>query len=193
MTQNPLIPAVALIVKANPQGVSEFDLIQLLQTQCDFIPSNFCGDNLSLFRTHFLLFNALYQLQVIWLEDEQLYLQVDALSIRIFPAGVGDEHNSLSAVGGAKLKAYYLNLEHLVETQKEDVESLLTQFWDKYTASDQRIEALTFLELSEPLTFQDIKLQYRRKAMACHPDRGGDNQTLQQLNAAMEVLKRYYC
>jgi len=193
MKKNPLIAPVSLIVKANPQGISEFDLIQCLQAQCDFIPGDFSGDSLSLFRTHFLLFNALYQLQVLWLENEQLYLQVDALSIRAFPAGAGDEQRGLSAAGDAKLRAYYLDLNRLVETQKEDVESLLTQFWEKYTSSDQRIEALSVLGLSESVSFKEIKQQYRRKAMACHPDRGGDKETLQQLNAAMEVLKRYYC
>ncbi|NNG14653.1 MAG: DnaJ domain-containing protein, partial [Gammaproteobacteria bacterium] len=44
--------------------------------------------------------------------------------------------------------------------------------------------------LDDPVSDADIKQQYRRLAMQHHPDRGGDDATLQKINAAMNILTR---
>ena len=51
-----------------------------------------------------------------------------------------------------------------------------------------RQKALTILELKEPVTYQAIKTQYRRLAMRYHPDRGGSNEKLKDINTAMDTL-----
>ena len=43
------------------------------------------------------------------------------------------------------------------------------------------------------ITIEAIKKQYRELAMANHPDRGGDEETMKQINAEFDELrKRYY-
>lgn len=191
---NPLLAPTAYLLQQYPQGLSEFELIKLLQERCDFIPDAFSGDSLSLFRTHFLLFNALYQLQASWLNEGAGYVSVDALRIQYFPSSESSasQVQGLIAAQSEALRDYYLDMTNLTEMEREDVESLLKSFWLKYAASDQRMSALAVLELVDPVTMSDIKLAYRRKAMALHPDRGGDVQALQEVNAAMDLLKTYY-
>lgn len=194
---NPLIaPAARILTAPNVGQMTEFVLIQQLTAACDFIPSAFAGDALSLFRTHFLLFNALYQLQDEWQAEGLGYLHIDALRIELIPFGdsqaVSAEVTALSASQSPSLKAYYLDMSQLTETDRGDVEALLTQFWDKFSASDNRSAALAVLGLEEPVTMAEIKRAYRRKAMALHPDRGGNVTELQEVNHAMDQLKNYY-
>jgi len=191
--QNPLLAPSALLLRQHTAGISEYELITLLKDQCDFIPETFAGDALSLFRTHFLLFNALYQLQEFWLNEGHGYLKIEALSIQFFPAGEQvSQVQALVAADSVELKAYYQNMQNLTETDRCDVESLLDNFWKKYVASDVRLNSLTVLELEDPVTMVDIRLAYRRKAMLLHPDRGGNGEELQLVNEAMEQLKNYY-
>ena len=42
----------------------------------------------------------------------------------------------------------------------------------------------------EPVGFEVIKKQHRRLAMRHHPDRGGDKESLQAINVAMETIAR---
>jgi len=191
---NPLFAPSALLLTEHSDGLSEYELICLLKERCDFIPSSFAGDSLSLFRTHFLLFNALYELQSSWLLDEVGYLKVDAMRIQLFPNNPKTETvvKEMVESESVQLREYYLDIDNLTGTDREDVDGLLSQFWEKYTASDVRVEALATLELEDPVTQVEIKLAYRRKAMALHPDRGGDVEELQKVNHAMDQLKKYY-
>ena len=191
---NPLLAPAAFLLQQHPQGLSEFELIKLLQERCDFIPEAFSGDVLSLFRTHFLLFNALYQLQVSWINEGLGYVNVNAMSIQYIPSSshTASQVTLLMAGQSEALRDYYLDMDNLTEMERGDVETLLSGFWAKYIASDARVNALAVLELQDPVTMSDIKLAYRRKAMLLHPDRGGDVAALQEVNAAMEQLKTYY-
>jgi hypothetical protein len=44
------------------------------------------------------------------------------------------------------------------------------------------------LGLAAPLTFESLKAAYRKAALAHHPDVGGDNRTMQQVNDAYELF-----
>lgn len=47
--------------------------------------------------------------------------------------------------------------------------------------------------VTETITIEAIKRQYRKLAMENHPDRGGDLRTMQEINAEFDALrKRYY-
>lgn len=191
---NPLLAPSAFLLNEHPEGLSEYALICLLKEHCDFIPNSFADDSLSLFRTHFLLFNALYQLQSSWLLGGVGYLAVSALRIQLFPHTQESESvvKDMVESESVQLREYYLNIENLTGTERHDVDNLLNQFWEKYTVSDVRVDALATLELMDPVTMAEIKLAYRRKAMLLHPDRGGDAQALQKVNHAMDQLKKYY-
>lgn len=87
------------------------------------------------------------------------------------------------------LRAYYLDLTHLEKTGKQEVLQLLDAFWQRYTRHDRRAEALAELGLADPVDYLEIKRSYRELAMEHHPDRGGEMEKLQAINAAMELLE----
>ena len=177
------------MLRAHPAGLSEYELIKLLEAQnlADFSRDRL-RDNLSLFQTHFLLFHALYHLQVQLWENKTARLDIHAVSIQLHPFTntatdtVLAEHNPL--------RDYYLDLNNLENTDASEVEDLLTQFWSRFVGNDDRRQALAALELADPVDWPTIKTQHRRLAMQHHPDRGGDETRLQAINAAMDVLAR---
>jgi DnaJ-class molecular chaperone len=44
------------------------------------------------------------------------------------------------------------------------------------------------LGLAPPVTVDQVKAAYRRKARECHPDHGGSDGAMAQINAAYEAL-----
>ena len=66
-----------------PDGLSEYELISQLQAEGDFFPEPDSADELILFQKHFLVMNALYQLQTWLLEAEGVYLFISPLLIKI--------------------------------------------------------------------------------------------------------------
>jgi DnaJ-class molecular chaperone len=56
----------------------------------------------------------------------------------------------------------------------------------------ERLEvALETLSLPRLITRDDIKKRYRHLARELHPDKGGDEQQMAQINEAYEVLMEY--
>jgi curved DNA-binding protein CbpA len=52
-------------------------------------------------------------------------------------------------------------------------------------------EALEILELPRLVTKEDIRRQYRSLARKHHPDIGGEDEVMEQLNAAYRLLMKY--
>jgi hypothetical protein len=173
-----------------PTGLSEFELIQKLETdgQPGFETDCLKG-NLSLFQTHFFLFHSLYLLrEQLALDQEQQYqLEITPLCIQIIPL---KEKNATSLAEHNPLRDYYLDLNNLKEVNETEVNQLFTRFWERFITNDERRDALKELELQDPVEWPTIKKQHRRLAMQHHPDRGGDEERLQAINAAMEILSK---
>ena len=143
-----------------------------------------------LFRTHFLLFNALYRLRdQLWQQRTHL-LQISPLSIRLLPYQTG----SAALSERDALRDYYLDMSNLQSTDERDVERLLTSFWTRMQGGEEKQAALELFELSDERTIDlpRIKLRYRQMVSEHHPDRGGSTERLQSINLAMEILQRYY-
>ena len=87
---------------------------------------------------------------------------------------------------------YYLDLTNLEKTDAREVDQLLTKFWQRFIAMDERQQALEKLGLSDPIEYSRIKSRYRRLVMEHHPDRGGDHESLQLVNEAMRTLDKIY-
>ncbi|MBZ0093552.1 MAG: DnaJ domain-containing protein [Sulfuricellaceae bacterium] len=185
--QAALLDALQGILHERPGGLSEHELMRALAEggNPDFRPEDF-ADPLSLFQSHFLLFHHLYRLRDRLWEDGAATLEIHCLNIRLIPSAPG-QASGLPA-GRDGLRDYYLDLRHLAETGKEEVEALLDGFWRRYLRQGRRAEALAVLELSDPVDFDTIRRQYRLLAMRHHPDRGGDEKRFQELAAAMEAL-----
>ncbi len=179
---------VEAILRCHPAGLSEFDLIRRVQDDARLpeFGSDALRNPLSLFRTHFVLFHVLYRLGerlAAFGED----VEVHCLRCRILPrAGGGAETRAVAA--SDPLRAWYLDLANLRDTDAAAAERLVGDFWRLLARTDQRGEALAVLGLSDPVGDDEIKAAYRRLAMRHHPDRGGDTQTLQRLNAAASAL-----
>ena len=190
--KNPLVGPILAILKKSPNGISEFDILKALK---DLLPafSQLADDsNLQLFRQHFLIMNALYQLQTSLWQEENLVLDITATRITLFSASQvklsGSTHLSDSV--DAKLAAYYLDWDEYEKTDADEVSRLLNSFFKgiSLTGSD-RDSALKTLEIdAENPTKADIKQQYRKLAQQHHPDRGGDQDRFIDLRQAYEYL-----
>ncbi|QNH03693.1 molecular chaperone DnaJ [Pseudomonas sp. B11D7D] len=186
-----LTEQVLQLLKAAPDGIAEYTLIQQLKDRhSSHIPNLPLADKLVLFRTHFLLFNALYRLRdQLWQQRTHL-LQISPLSIRLLPYQPG----SMALSERDALRDYYLDMTNLQSTDKRDVERLLTSFWTRMQGGEEKQAALELFELSDERTIDlpRIKLRYRQMVSEHHPDRGGSTERLQSINLAMEILQRYY-
>lgn len=185
-----LADQVHLLLLEQPEGYSEYQLIQQLKSrQSHHIPQAAMDDRLVLFRTHFLVFNALYQLRERL--SAELHVQISPLNICLRPlqmAGTAvGEHDPLAS--------YYLNTNNLRQITEEDVTRLLESFWKRMHGGDEKRAALELFELDKvgtPLSLASIKHRYRQLVSLHHPDRGGNTSRLQSINKAMEILNRYY-
>lgn len=186
-----LAEQVLQLLQTAPDGLAEYALIQQLKAgHSGHLPNLPLTDKLVLFRTHFLLFNALYRLRdTLWQQQAHL-LQISPLCIQLLPYQPG-----ISALSeNDALRDYYLNLDNLRDTDERDVERLLASFWTRMQGGEEKQAALGLFELDDekPLDMTRIKHRYRQLVSQHHPDRGGSTERLQSINKAMEILERYY-
>ena len=178
------ILALQVELENQPDGVSEYDLMQSLKAQGYFDFLSQPALHHELFQAHFFLFHSLYLLSNILLEQKSHLLSIHTLKIQLLPYQAGE--NSLQV--DDKLKAYYLDFNNLENTTEDDVYDMLSSFWNKFNRFDNREEALDELGLKDPVDDKIIKQEYRRLIMQHHPDRGGDTEKLQKLNDVIKLL-----
>jgi len=184
------ISAIVRILEANPQGMSEFDLLKSLQSEnlIHLEPDTFT-DSLKLFKTHFLLFHHLYRLRDEWHEAGKGCLSIHTLSIQLRPYVQGDAALAFND----PLRAYYLDLDELAKTEAEDVERLLHSFWRGLAQpihSGERQRALSILGLEKDADASMIQKAWRQQAMVLHPDRGGDAEQFKNVCWAKDYLTK---
>ncbi|RDL45413.1 molecular chaperone DnaJ [Marinomonas piezotolerans] len=190
--RNPLIPNILALLREHPEGLSEFTLLKSLQTKVTALNQLAEDPNLLLFRQHFLIMNALYQLQSSLWQEEHLSLAISATHIKILHADQVQQSDSTTLADSvdAKLAAYYLNWDEYIKTDTAEVERLLNSFYQGTMTNDQRKDALKVLDLDESFLDdkESIKRQYRKLAHAAHPDRGGKTDDFILLRQAYECL-----
>ncbi len=199
MKTNHLIEPIRCILETMEAPISEHALIVKLQSQQWLEPVDM-ADVLSLHATHFLVYNALFQLHSEYLE-KNAYLNISALHIYLDQTVISHGAEQSRAIGETTenqadmegLRDYYLNWENVESATKASLEQLINEFWDQWVNSDDLQEALTILELPQDhsiLTLAQLKTAYRRLAMRHHPDRGGDNAHFQRINQSFRVLQK---
>lgn len=173
------------------EPISEYDLIQQLREQSLFDIADgdlLSSDSLIMFRIHFTTYHALYRLRDRLRNQRQNDIELSPIGISLTNYRQGDrglaEHDPLYD--------YYMDLSNLEKTRTEDVDEMLQRFWLRLDNSERRVEALKELQLEDPVDDDEIRRQYRRLAMKHHPDRGGDKERLQRINAAVSVLLNSY-
>lgn len=172
------------ILGANPQGLSEYELLNTLREQFAAFQTD-RTDPVILFRQHFILFHSLYLLRQELLDRQQAELYISPLQIILRP------YRATIAAQLAlpdPLCSYYLDLNQLHATGAEEVAALLNAFWVNMGRADRRRDALRVLGLSDPVDDATIRRRYRELVMAHHPDRGGETTRLQLINAAVADL-----
>lgn len=176
------------LLQSRPEGMSEHELLKTLH-QLGYIQldADSYHDLMKLFRMHFLLFHRLYNLRDELHAKGQWSLGIHALSIRVLPYRIAKQ----GVVAEDQLRRYYLDLSHLDCTSELMLEQMLAGFWSLRRCPVDALaqqQALQLLGLDEKASNKQIKQAWRRMAMRHHPDRGGDDETIKQLNQAVALL-----
>ena len=175
--------ALLALLERHPNGVSEYELFnQLSALNFPDYHESARRPALGLFRAHFALFHALYRLRDRLWDERRGQLEIHTLCIQLSPYSA--QHSDLPSRRDS-LRDYYLDTRHLEDTTTGDVEQLLGKFWRRFGPREQ---ALGVLGLNDPVDDVTIKHTWRRLAMQHHPDRGGSEQRLQEINAALTAL-----
>jgi hypothetical protein len=178
------------ILNANPAGLTEHELLKILaEHEVSLFGEDYFNSPLGLFQRHFLLFHCLYLLRDKLRAAQRSDMEIHCLGIRQIPY-----RNTPSAHPAQfdPLAAYYLDLDNFTNTDEQEVLRLLDGFWKRFASDEQRDKALTVMELAYPTSYPEIRQQYRRLAMQCHPDRGGELAQFQKLEWAMGILRVLY-
>lgn len=193
MQLNPFLRPIAKLLRSHAKPLSEYELLQQLAfTDNDLKLSSESSGDLALFRKHFLVMNALYQLQPIF-KDEGYHLIISALKIELINCDRHAEGNSeiqqiIHQPGDEKIKAYYLDWDEFTQSDQESVETLLNSFWQRYFATDEELSALNTLGLDKDADWPTIRSRYRQLASQHHPDKGGDSTRFIDIREAYELL-----
>jgi hypothetical protein len=187
--------AVASILKSHPDGLNEYDLIRTLSKEpYSLLSTQAFTDNLALFKTHFILFNALYRLQRFYHVNKIAHIDIVVTHIKLAPWS----SNGVSVDADNKLYDYYSDWTHYESTSQQDVDDLIDSFWKKmgtkqsstlvYSKEDIK-EAWFMLELDENTTDRkQLKRRYHQLMHNHHPDKGGDTSYTQSLSEAYSLL-----
>ena len=198
-----LAEQILVLLREQPEGCSEYQLIQQLKARhSTHVPHLPLIDKLVLFRTHFLVFNALYELRDRLWQAASHSLHISPLCIQLRPYVAATS----GVVQPDPLRAYYLDMANLRDTDEEEVERLLASFWTRMRGGyaegtseawdpEKKRAALELFELDQTVSSLDlpmIKRRYRQLVSIHHTDRGGSTTRIQSINLAMEILQRYY-
>lgn len=186
---NPLIPELLALLRAHPDGISEFNLMKGLETHAAF--ADLSDDyQLRLFQKHFMIMHGLYTLQTRLWYEEQLRLEISPLCIRCHEESLEAVSAEASLPGSADpLRDYYLDWQQLEHTSAQDVKRLLSGFMEQLADPGARSRAFATLELEAGASQQAIRSRYRQLAAQLHPDRGGDSEAFIEVRRAYELLR----
>ncbi|OEY67179.1 DNA-J related domain-containing protein [Marinobacter sp. X15-166B] len=189
-----LMIALERLLRQNPEGLSEHAVIKQLQAPpWELLGAVNFHEPAQLYPVHFLIYHAVYRLRdALSKQGESLSTSPLCLKITLDPVVSG---TGVPAPED-ELRKYYLDLRNY-RLPDGEIEALLRDFWAGTSGEAPDNDALHAAArqlgfASLPETFEPIKQQFRREIMAVHPDRGGDTEAVQQLNAAFQVLKNHF-
>ena len=191
MQENPLIEPIRRILSAQIQPISEHELIKKLAEHGLFDDALFSEETVGLFRRHFLVMNALYQLQEMF-APTGIYLHISALQIKTEITDKNSASTHITENSDAGLRAYYKNWDNFYHTQASDVEALLDGFWKRFVGHDKKTASLSVLGLDTQADWPLIEKTYRRLAQQHHPDKGGNADQFVAIATAYQHLVQAY-
>ena len=204
------------------RGVSEYELIEILKkAPYHFFDDASLREPLMLFKTHFIVFHALYQLKRRWIEQGEGVLDIHTLNIKLNQESAHSDKNSThsdhnSAHGdndkesqdkvGAITEAdtlaeYYLDWGNFEKADRKSVDALLNAFWHRMASGNAHTfeqediadaHALLGLPQDEHVSLSVLKRVYKKALHLVHPDKGGTQQEAQDVIHAYQLLLGYY-
>ena len=141
------------------RGVSEYELIEILKkAPYHFFDDASLREPLMLFKTHFIVFHALYQLKHSWIEQGEGVLDIHTLNIKLNQESAHSDHNSahsdknsthgdnykdkesqdkVGAITEADaLAEYYLDWGNFEKADRKSVDALLNAFWQRMASGN---------------------------------------------------------
>jgi DnaJ-domain-containing protein 1 len=188
MPENPLIVAVLEILNEADDAISEHQLMKALEQENVCFSELAESQHLALFQKHFLIMNALYQLQQ-HLLDEQVYLHISPLAIYMRPANIEPVQLLPELNSDEHLRSYYTDWQNFQQASEHQVDKLLDQFWQLYLVQDKKLDAYQLLDLPVDASWPEVQKSYRQLAAQHHPDRGGDAVQFMEIREAYEILR----
>lgn len=188
-----LLVATETLLRQRHRGLSELALIKALQAPpWELLGTVDFSDPARLYPVHFLVFHCLYRLR------DQLARQgetviISPLDIRIDRTGTLAGSDALAPADS--LRAFYLDLDgyRLPETA---IHRMVDDFWAGRSgqAGPEELHAAARVLGFEtvPESFDTVKYRFRRAVMREHPDRGGETEGIQALNAAFATLRQHF-
>ena len=141
------------------RGVSEYELIEILKkAPYHFFDDASLREPLMLFKTHFIVFHALYQLKRRWIEQGEGVLDIHTLNIKLNQESAHGDNNSahsdknsthgdnykdkesqdkVGAITEADtLAEYYLDWGNFEKADRKSVDALLNAFWHRMASGN---------------------------------------------------------
>ncbi len=117
---NPVLPQLLQELRLHPEGVSEYYLMQQMERQGVFDDMEAEGA-LALYRKHFIIMNALYDLQNVLWDEEGRVLSISPMQVALHEPGTDWEQYKPNP----DLSSYYLDWHNFETTTAEDVATLM--------------------------------------------------------------------
>lgn len=204
------------------RGVSEYELIEILKkAPYHFFDDASLREPLMLFKTHFIVFHALYQLKRSWIEQGEGVLDIHTLNIKLNQESAHSDNNSahsdknsahsdndkesqdkVGAITEADaLAEYYLDWGNFEKADRKSVDALLNAFWHRMASGNAHTfeqediadaHALLGLPQDEHVSLSVLKRVYKKALQLVHPDKGGTQQEAQDVIHAYQLLLGYY-
>lgn len=189
-------------------GISEYEIISKFKSPpYNLFNADVMSNNLSLFQTHFVIFNALYRLRDLGLELNQFDIDIISSNIRFMPLSQSTQDDTLTTSTKVqkreeqqaieKLRTYYLDWNNFEKTTETSINDLLDSFWNNMSSrspiqrnEDNLTQSLTALELTSLPSETSLKRQYKKLCNIHHPDKGGSQATFQKVHLAYQYIKQ---
>ncbi|ALO33881.1 hypothetical protein CMT41_03430 [Colwellia sp. MT41] len=186
---NPLIISILGYLREQNSSCSLVDLVALCQQDFLSLILRDGDPQLVIFQKNFFVMNALYQIQ----RD----IQAEGFSLTIFPLEICMMPNRSGAkdtltTRDTDLARYYLDWSNLNNITVEEVETLFSSFWQRYSAVDKIDAALAILGIDHEVDWFEIRQAYQKKIIISHPDKGGCADDFIETRAAYEILRFSY-
>ncbi|GAW95666.1 MULTISPECIES: DNA-J related domain-containing protein [Colwellia] len=186
---NPLIISILGYLRKQNSSCSLVDLVALCQQDFLSLILRDGDPQLVIFQKNFFVMNALYQIQ----RD----IQAEGFSLTIFPLEICMMPNRSGAkdtltTRDTDLARYYLDWSNLNNITVEEVETLFSSFWQRYSAVDKIDAALAILGIDHEVDWFEIRQAYQKKIIISHPDKGGCADDFIETRAAYEILRFSY-